>query len=136
MMIVIERGGAQNSCDSQMYRFTYGELEALLHEERELANAAALLAEHGLRARRANDDLGAHRRHAHLEAGVAVLAEVALHHLVQLGLEDTVGDELLIRLRRYEPNGARAYELHRRSVPRSAEEGERHAVRDSCMKLH
>ena len=75
--------------------FTYGELEALLHEERELANAATLLAEHGLRARRAKDDLGAHRRHAHLEAGVAVLAEVALHHLVQLGLEDTVGDELV-----------------------------------------
>ena len=70
------------------------EVEALLYDGRELADAPALLAEHVLRARRHDDDLGAGGGDAHLHAGVAILGELAGEELVQLGLEDAVGNEL------------------------------------------
>lgn len=71
-----------------------GELEALLDERRQLADAAALLAEDFLGVRGADDDVGHGRRDAHLDARVALLGQLALEELVQLGIEDTVSDEL------------------------------------------
>ena len=71
-----------------------GELEPLLDQRRELADPAALLAEHLLRVRRPDDDVRHRRRHAHLDARVALLGQLALEELVQLGVEDTVGHEL------------------------------------------
>eukprot|EP01136_Pigoraptor_vietnamica_P011651 Opistho-1_new@50747 len=73
-----------------------GEVEALLHDRRELADAAALLAEHVLRARGADDDLRARGRHADLNARVAILGELTREQLVELGEEDSVRDELAL----------------------------------------
>jgi len=44
--------------------------------------------------RRADDNVGDGWRDANLNAGVALLSEFALEELVQLGVEDTVGNEL------------------------------------------
>lgn len=71
-----------------------GELEALLDERSELADAAALLAEDLLGVRSADDDVGDGGGDANLDARVALLSELALEELVELGVEDTVGDEL------------------------------------------
>lgn len=71
-----------------------GELEALLDEGGELANAAALLAENLLGVGSADDDVGDGGSDAHFDAGVALLGKLALEELVQLGVEDTVSDEL------------------------------------------
>jgi hypothetical protein len=71
-----------------------GELEALLDQRRELADAAALLAEDLLGVGGADDDVGDGGSDADLDAGVALLSELALEELVELGVEDTVGDEL------------------------------------------
>ena len=92
-----------------------GELEALLDESRELADATALLAEDFLGVGCADDDLhrrcigflfwGEARSKAHLRAGVghanvatrvALLRELAGEEIVQLGAEDTVSDELAL----------------------------------------
>ena len=105
-----------------------GEAKPFLDGGRELAHAAPLDAEHVLRARGADDDLGAHGGHADLDAGVALgggrgvrgrgaargarsaapprgahpppppplylLGQLAGEELVELGVEDAVGDEL------------------------------------------
>lgn len=71
-----------------------GELEALLDQRGELADAAALLAEDLLGVGGADDDVGDGGSDADLDAGVALLSELALEELVELGVEDTVGDEL------------------------------------------
>jgi hypothetical protein len=71
-----------------------GELESLLDERGELANAAALLAENLLGVGGSDDDIGDGGGNADLDAGVALLSELALEELVELGVEDTVGDEL------------------------------------------
>lgn len=72
-----------------------GELEALLDEGGELADAAALLSEDLLGVGGADDDVGDGRGDADLDAGVTLLGELALEELVELGVEDTVSDELL-----------------------------------------
>lgn len=41
-----------------------------------------------------DDDVGDGRGHADLNTGVSLLSELALEELVQLSVEDTVGDEL------------------------------------------
>jgi hypothetical protein len=46
--------------------------------------------------RRPDDDIGNGGSDADLDAGVALLCELALEELVQLGVEDTVYDELVI----------------------------------------
>lgn len=71
-----------------------GELEALLNERGELADAAALLAENLLGVGGADDDVGDGWGNADLDARVTLLSKLALEELVQLGVEDTIGDEL------------------------------------------
>ena len=44
--------------------------------------------------RGADDDVGDGRGDADLDARVALLGELTLEELVQLGIEDTVGDKL------------------------------------------
>jgi len=43
---------------------------------------------------RADDDVCDGRRHAHLDARVALLGKLALEELVELRVEDSIGDEL------------------------------------------
>ena len=71
-----------------------GELESLLDERGELANAAALLTENLLGVGGSDDDVGNGGGDADLDAGVTLLSELALEELVKLGVEDTVSDEL------------------------------------------
>lgn len=71
-----------------------GELKALLDETGELADAAALLAKDLLGVGGANDDIGDSWSNADLDAGVALLSQLALEELVQLSVENAVGDEL------------------------------------------
>lgn len=84
---VLDLGGVEGDA-------VLGELEALLDQGGELADAAALLAENLLGVRRAYDDVGDGGRDADLDARVALLGQLALEELVQLGVEDTVSDEL------------------------------------------
>lgn len=67
-----------------------GELEALLDERGELADAATLLSKNLLGVCGADDDVGDGGGDADLNAGVALLGQLALEELVQLGIEDTV----------------------------------------------
>lgn len=71
-----------------------GELEALLDEGGELADAASLLAEDLLGVGGADDDVGYRGGDADLDAGVALLGQLALEELVELSVEDAIGDEL------------------------------------------
>ena len=71
-----------------------GELEALLDERGELTDSASLLAEYLLGVCCADDDVGNGGRDADLDARVSLLSQLALEELVQLGVEDTVSDEL------------------------------------------
>lgn len=71
-----------------------GELEALLDEGGELADAAALLTENLLGVGGADDDIGDGRGDADLNAGVALLGQLALEELVEFGVENTVSNEL------------------------------------------
>lgn len=84
---VLDLGGVEGDA-------VLGELEALLDEGGELANAAALLAQNLLGVGGADDDVGDGGRYADLDARVALLGQLMLEELVQLGVEDTVGDEL------------------------------------------
>lgn len=77
-----------------------GELETLLNESLELTDAAALVAEDLLGVGGTDDDLGAGVGDADLAARVALLSELAHEELAELGLEDTVGNELAL-LRTY-----------------------------------
>lgn len=71
-----------------------GEVEALLNDGGELANATALLTKDVLGAGGLDDDLGALGSHADFNARVALLSELTDEELVKLGVEETVGDEL------------------------------------------
>ena len=90
-----------------------GELEALLNQGGELADAAALLAQNFLSVGCADDcgaldsdisvrlwevrrrtDIGDSGSHADLDTGVTLLGQLTLEKLVQLGVENTIGDEL------------------------------------------
>lgn len=94
---VLDLGGVQRDR-------VLGELEALLDQGGELADAAALLTEDFLGLGCADDDVGDGRGDADLDAGVTLFSELALEELVELGVEDTVGDEL-------SPLGTRIREL-------------------------
>lgn len=84
---VLDLGGVQRDR-------VLGELEALLDQRGQLADAAALLAENLLGLRGADDDVGDGRGDADFDAGVTLLGQLALEELVELGVEDTVSDEL------------------------------------------
>lgn len=84
---VLDLGGVEGNA-------VLGELEALLDEGGELADAATLLTEDLLGVGGADDDVGNGRGDADLDAGVSLLGQLALEELVQLGIEDTVSDEL------------------------------------------
>jgi len=70
------------------------ELEALLDQGCELANATALLAENFLGVGCADDDVGDGWGDADFDSGVSLFSKLALEELVQLGVENTVSDEL------------------------------------------
>lgn len=84
---VLDLGGVQRDR-------VLGELESLLDQGGELANAATLLAEDLLGLGGADDDVRDGGRDADFDAGVTLLGEFALEELVQLGVENTVSDEL------------------------------------------
>lgn len=84
---VLDLGGVEGDA-------VLGELEALLDQAGELADAATLLTENLLSVGSADDDVGNGGGDADFDAGVALLGQLALEELVQLGVEDTVGDEL------------------------------------------
>ena len=67
-----------------------GELEALLDEGSELADATALLAQDFLCVCGPDDDVGNGGSNADLDAGVALLSEFALEEFVEFGVEHTV----------------------------------------------
>lgn len=72
------------------------ELEALLHNRGELADALALLTEHLEGAGGTDDDLSAHGGHADLKTSEASLGELTAEKLVELGVENTIGNELAL----------------------------------------
>lgn len=69
----------------------------LLHDGGQFADATALLAQHVLGLGGHDDDLSAGGCDADLDAGVAILGQLTGQELVQLSLEDSVGDELRTR---------------------------------------
>jgi len=71
-----------------------GELEALLDQRGELTDAAALLSKNFLGVCCTDDDVGDGRGDADFDARVALLGELALEELVELGVENTICDEL------------------------------------------
>lgn len=72
------------------------ECKPLLDDGGKLANTAALLAKHRLRAGSADDHLGLRGRHANFDAGVALLGKLAGQQFIQLGIQHTVRDKLLL----------------------------------------
>lgn len=70
------------------------ELETLLDQGGEFANATSLLAEDFLGVSCADDDVGDGGGDADFDTGVSLLSKLALEELVQLGVEDTICDEL------------------------------------------
>lgn len=71
-----------------------GERETLLHDGSELTDPPALVSKNALRAGGTDDDLGTGRGDADLDTRVAVLGQLAREELVELGVEDTVGNKL------------------------------------------
>lgn len=84
---VLDLGGVEGDA-------VLGELEALLDEGGELADAATLLTEDLLGVGGADDDVGDGGGDADFDARVSLLGQLTLEELVQLGVEDTIGDEL------------------------------------------
>mmetsp|Transcript_12834 Transcript_12834/g.23324 ORF Transcript_12834/g.23324 Transcript_12834/m.23324 type:complete len:327 (+) Transcript_12834:172-1152(+) len=72
-----------------------GHIETLLDKRGKLADAPALLADDVLRAGGLDDDLSAADRSSNLDTRVSILSQLAGEELVELGVEDTVLDELL-----------------------------------------
>jgi len=66
------------------------EVETLLHDGSELANAAALLSQHVLGTGGTDDDLVAGRRLADFHTGVTILSQLTLEELVELSIEDPI----------------------------------------------
>lgn len=84
---VLDLGGVEGDA-------VLGELEALLDQAGELADAATLLTENLLGVGGTDDDVGDGGGDADFDARVTLLSQLALEELVQLGVENTVGDEL------------------------------------------
>lgn len=71
-----------------------GELEPLLDQSLELPNSSTLVTEDFLGVGGPDDDLGTGVGNTDLTAGVTLLSELSGEEVVELGLENTVGDEL------------------------------------------
>lgn len=71
-----------------------GELESLLDERGELTDAATLLTENLLGVGGSDDDIGDGGGDADFDTRVTLLGKLTLEELVELGVEDAVGDEL------------------------------------------
>lgn len=84
---VLDLGGVERDA-------VLGELEALLDQAGELADAATLLTEDLLGVGGTDNDVGDGGGDADFDAGVSLLGQLALEELVQLGVEHTVSDEL------------------------------------------
>jgi len=84
---VLYLGGVQGNA-------VLGELEALLDERGQLADAASLLTENFLGVGCADDDVGDGRGDSDFDSRVSFLSQFALEELVQFGVENTIGDEL------------------------------------------
>jgi len=84
---VLDLGGIEGNA-------VLGELESLLDERGEFADSSTLFAQDFLGVCRPDDDVGDCRRDSNFNAGVALLGQLALEELVQLGIENTVGNEL------------------------------------------
>jgi len=72
----------------------FGELEALLDERGQLPDASSLLAQDFLCVCCSDDDVGHGGRYSDFDAGVSLLSQFTLEELVQLGVEDSIGNEL------------------------------------------
>jgi len=72
------------------------EVEPLLNDGGQLANATALLTEHILGLGSLDDNLGALGSNADFNASIALLGELTGEELVQLGVEDTIGNKLAL----------------------------------------
>lgn len=70
------------------------QLNPHVSEHSYLTDSSSLLTENLLGVRSANDDIGDGGGNTHFHAGVTFLSQLALEELVELGVEDTVGDEL------------------------------------------
>jgi hypothetical protein len=70
------------------------ELESLLDEGGEFADSSSLLAENFLCVGGADDNIGDSWGNSDFDTRVSFLSQLALEELVQLGIEDTIGDEL------------------------------------------
>ena len=71
-----------------------GELETLLDQRGQLTDATTLDTKNLLGLGGTDDDLSAGGGDADLDTGVTLSSELALEELVQLGVENTIGDEL------------------------------------------
>merc|ERR1712121_103693 len=71
-----------------------GVVEPLLDDGGEFADSLAFVAQHVLSPRRQDNDLGARWCHAHLDSAVSVFGQFSREELIQLGLEDSILDEL------------------------------------------
>lgn len=72
----------------------FWELESLLDERGELANAASLLSENFLGVGCPDDDIGDGRSNTDFDTRVSLLGQFTLEELVQLSVEHTISDEL------------------------------------------
>jgi len=72
----------------------FREFETLLNERCEFTNASSLLAEDFLGVGCANDDVGDGGSDADFDTRVSLLSQFTLEKFVQLGVEDTIRDEL------------------------------------------
>lgn len=76
--------------------FSFGEAAGRIEHNNTPATRCRELTEHVLCAGSADDDLRLQRGHADLHAGVAVLRKLAGEHLVELGEEHAIGNELQV----------------------------------------
>jgi len=73
---------------------TFGEVESHLDDGGELADALALFTKHVLGVGGADDDFRAHGGDADFDTGVTFFTDFTGEKLVELGVEDAIGDEL------------------------------------------
>lgn len=71
-----------------------GESESLLDKRHELSDSSAVLTEHLVGVGGSDNNLGLGGGESDLDTGVSLLGELSGEELVELGVEDTVGDDL------------------------------------------